>query len=320
MPGVVEFQKSRTFKANKSTRFLGVEVEIAYLNRNKYNVLEDVTRKWRGTLGADGSVMGRKKFKFSSPTNLELKTAPTNGDLFIKQMLEYGHAFKQVSCMTNDTCGLHVHMDARDLTDEDLDRVLLLWSKVEREMFSLVSPRRASSNWCHAWDFEPTLESVRSKLPIGQRYDYSTHSYVAPKVEDANKLLTNVKMGHIHPNRYSSLNLVALYAHGTLENRMHHGTTNVDNIINWALINASLIDFAKNNEMEKIRSLEKGWGTLMEVIDNDTVRGWATARKGYWEEFVRTAPDRAAAKQAAKEARKAKRKAEREAARNGNVQ
>lgn len=306
----VTFHNSNKFDYNPSKRYLGVEVEIAYVKDDTI-IRNAVEGKWHGILGWDGSVSGRKAHKERHPTSLEVKTAPANGDEFVKQMVELGKSFKKAKALTNDSCGLHVHIDARDLTDADLEKVLMLWSKVESSMFLIVSPRRSGSQWCKPWTLKsktgPALmnEFIREKL----RADgYFTDS----------KVLSGIKSGKYYPDRYHSLNLCALSSHGTLENRMHHGTTNIQNIIHWAMLNSAIVDYAKNNTMEDIAKLENSFDTLVMVASTDKLKEWVKGRKEFWihriEELKVMKEKRKAERVAAKEAKRLEKEAAKEAA------
>lgn len=286
---MVTFNRSRSFNHNPSHRFIGVEVEIAYIN-NK-NILDKTVNKWNGEVGYDGSVSGREGlFTDRKPTNLEIKTAPTNGDRFIKQMLELGKAFQESKATTNNTCGLHVHIDARDLKEKELDKVLALWYKIEKPMFSIVSPRRIKSNWCKPWKFK-SFNPEKIKESIAKKY-YGTNScddrdcdecnFKVKKSKSKFELVKEIKSGWLNLDRYASLNLNSLEKHGTLENRMHHGTTNVTNIMYWGMLNASMVDYAKENSLNKISSLRRGLDSLLAIAPNDKARDWIINRKENW--------------------------------------
>ncbi len=283
------FNTSEKFNFNPSKRYIGTEIELAYMDTARQHILEEVVGKWHGDWGYDGSIESRRNYKDRMPVDIELRLAPTNGDLFVQQMLEYGKAFRETKSTTNNSCGLHIHVDARDLNDDHLDNVLMLWSKIEEPLYSIISPRRKKAHWCKAWNFKnKNIVDIHNKITRnGQSYlignqdawGYKRHS---EKLTNKIKALSAIKSNSLHTERYSALNLVALSSHGTLENRMHHGTTNVTNIINWGIINASLVDFAKSNTMESIEKMRNGWYTLMEVAPTKEVRKWAMERRESW--------------------------------------
>lgn len=313
---MVTFNTSSSFRLNPSRRYLGVEIEIAYINDE--NMLEAKAQEWKGDLGEDGSVGGsRSRYKDRQPTSLELRTAPTNGDLFVRQMLDFGKTFKKAKAATNNTCGLHVHIDARDLKEKHLENVIALWGKIEEPMFSIISPRRAKADWCKPWDFKVyrDAEKLKKQVVKNREYDYEDgdhdgtwyrtgcessmecdcctcddcgviHNRVtkpgAKKAKAEKMELLKRLRGGYSLGRYRSLNMDSLADLGTLENRMHHGTTNVVNIINWGILNASMVDYAKSESLSKIVSLTKGFPALMEIAPNKTVKEWIKDRKDNW--------------------------------------
>jgi hypothetical protein len=277
------FHKSKQFNINPSKRFLGVEIEIAYMDSSKYKDLEHTVSKWRGVVGTDGSINSRSsKYKDRSPCDYEIKTAPANGDKFVKQILELERSFRGAKAVTNNSCGLHVHVDAEDLEPKDILKVMTLWSKIEVPMFSIISPRRIKSNWCRPWAIKGDVgESIIKKFP--KNWNSETRSYVMPQIDQS---LVKLKKKELHLDRYFSLNLAAISSHGTIENRMSHGTTNGRNIINWAILNASILDKAKESTISDLKDLPEGFDTLLSIAPTDKVKEWIIERKEMWAEVA----------------------------------
>lgn len=98
----------------------------------------------------------------------------------------------------NRTCGFHVHIDARDLTQSRAKRIWKLWRCVEDVFFGMVADSRQTSNYCRT-------------------------------VSELSDLEWDV-------DRYYSLNAQALGRHGTLEFRLHQGTIKANRIYNWTVL------------------------------------------------------------------------------------
>src|SRR6266702_5519087 len=105
-------------KKNKSDRFIAAEIEVSRISHKDYahglklpNVfiastknLENVVRKWHGSIVRDGSLPN---------SGFEINTSPAAGDVYIKQITEICKALTRVDAKINNDCGLHIHIDAR---------------------------------------------------------------------------------------------------------------------------------------------------------------------------------------------------------------
>jgi hypothetical protein len=195
-------------------RFVGVEMEISDFNKDTEPELEAVVRKWGAEIVDDGSVYGENPF--------ELRTAPAKGMKFIEQIGEICNVLKKGKAEANDTCGLHVHVDARDFTPDDLIKVAAIWPKLENKFWNLTTADRKDGEWCPSWDY-----SLDKSLSLIEMYD-------------------DIKENLLEYGDRSSLNLQALEAHGTIENRMHHGTTSFSKIVRWAKLNDKFMTLVKD--------------------------------------------------------------------------
>jgi len=120
---------------------LAVEIEVAASQRSKAGmVVDNVVSSWGCSAVYDGSVRG------NSP--IEINTAPAKGDVFLQQIQELTDALKLQSATVNNTCGLHVHVDATDFTYYDLRRLILLYNKLEPALFRILPPSRRGNRFC----------------------------------------------------------------------------------------------------------------------------------------------------------------------------
>ncbi len=127
-------------------------------------------------------------------------------------LLRHGHylrvhricdAMVSGGCTVNDTCGLHVHLDARDLTSTQ----------------ALAGATRLRSAL-------PLLAGFVSYTRfVGARADRYCKPEISPSQGDGD---------HYTPDRYYAVNLCALQDRGTVEVRMHHATLDPMVIEGWA--------------------------------------------------------------------------------------
>lgn len=131
---------------------------------------------------------------------------------------------------TDEKCGLHIHLDAQDLSEEEEKRIYYLYQKLEGVMYSFVHPRRLGNRYC---------------LPLPKR----------TKEEFKNKSF----YGLYTKDRYRAVNFTAIDKYGTIEIRVMEGTTNTEKILEWIKFHKALIDYAiKTDVFEKVnRKSEK---------------------------------------------------------------
>lgn len=101
----------------------------------------------------------------------------------------------------NASCGLHVHLDSRYLSEDSINDVATNFKTFLPVMSSMVPKSRIGNQYC--------LNSVGSKTG----------------------------------SRYHAVNLTSLEKFGTIEVRLHSGTTSYDKIANWIEILKSIYNF-----------------------------------------------------------------------------
>lgn len=118
-------------------------------------------------------------------------------------------------CTVNDTCGMHVHLDARDMSNAE-------------------AHKRAVR--------------LRDSLPLLAGFTEYTR-FMGPRAERYCKAGMSPSEGggdHYDPDRYYAINLCALRERGTVEVRMHHATLDPTRIEGWT----RLLRFLFRSNME----------------------------------------------------------------------
>ncbi len=116
--------------------------------------------------------------------------------------------------IVNDSCGMHVHVDASKHTPQSLKNVLSIMYSKEDILFAAlkVNPARIDS-YCQAVD-EPILEEIR-KLPSGASMDQLKDRWYQGR--DGSDY-------HYHSSRYRACNMHSVFYHGTIEWRLFNST------------------------------------------------------------------------------------------------
>jgi hypothetical protein len=258
---------SRGLLINKSKRYAAVEIEVA--NVDSFAATDSACRKWNCTVVDDGSLNGKNSF--------EINTSPAAGDTFVRQITEICDALAQDGATVNQSCGLHVHVDARDFGHYEVRRLLRIYAYVEDELFDVVAQSRRDNQYCmpcgRAYTrgvlaYKPAkkqrhgrgrLESKTAllhtvygsdstKAEPRQEYSAVTRTYEPVRrgrkvVRDAPIYLSD-KTEHRAGERYYALNMHSFFHRGTVEARHHHGTVKADKIIGWARVWIGLLDAA----------------------------------------------------------------------------
>jgi hypothetical protein len=235
--GIILEMKTKFHKGKgKNQRFLGVEIEISGFNHRWEGEIRKVVKKWGGECKEDGSI-DPDSSDSSADTTMEITTAPASGDRFRKQIKEICRVLKKAKATANDSCGLHVHIDARDFEPNDIVKAEIVWGKVQRQMYKKVASYRRMSEFCTPrYHTDDLVRNLKANLSQGSLNYFSN--------------LTD-------EGRYYSLNFDALDKFGTLENRQKEGTVDANEIIKWAELNARIIDYIKEIPFKKALTLNR---------------------------------------------------------------
>lgn len=131
---------------------------------------------------------------------------------------------KAAGASVNNSCGFHVHVDARDLEGIEIVNAVSRYARHESVIDGFMAPRRRDdrSRWCH------------SMTPVAQ------HLLADGAYSSAQGLQYFVS------GRYFKLNVQAFVRHGTLEFRQHAGTLNINKMVNWIIF---CVQFVENSRM-----------------------------------------------------------------------
>lgn len=162
---------------------------------------------------------------------LELVSPPLN-DSHLDQIDTVCNVVRGLHARTNRTCGLHVHIGARQLAFTTLKRLAFLYIENEDVIDSLMPPSRrgpaAGQGYCN------TMKSV--DFAALNRANTVQEIALAIRVENTRSNPT--------PSRYVKLNFSSYWRHGTVEFRQHSGTIDPVKIKRWVVFCQKLVDVA----------------------------------------------------------------------------
>lgn len=197
-------------------RHVGIEIEVE-------DTLDIKPKGW--SVEKDGSLRGAaaREYKTLMPCTC-LNAFGNLDDIYsrINSCREKNpNAFK-----FSERTSIHVHVDVRDLTIEQIKGAMKLYMIFEKSFFDLVGRERKHNVFC---------------IPLSD-------SYISAKVMDRNDWWRMWE-------KYCAFNAQPVASFGTLEFRQMSGNDNVELIKTWVLMLSSLIEFAKQKDLAHIEEL-----------------------------------------------------------------
>lgn len=154
----------------------------------------------------------------------EVITLPTKTK-YLQRVLE--NVFKKHNITPanySDRCSTHVHINVQDFNPDQLKNVALTYQVVERLLYKWVGEEREGNIYCVPW-YQTNLNQTL--------------------VDQLTRDITRTCRRWI---KYTALNLVPVQEQGTLEFRHLYGTCDVNIIMKWVNILASLVEYARRQD------------------------------------------------------------------------
>lgn len=228
----------------KSKRAVGVEVEMSNWGDSWYAI---------GNLPSNiyTTLSPRKDFDSSvRPSEHELVVGPFRGNAMIRSLYLMGELLNKHRAKVNESCSLHVHVDARDLSMWQL-RSLVLGYAAHEEAFNMMFPIKRIYN--------PSMHHGGFSKPMAKDFRCMLNSLGGAKTTaDIKKALIKGLYGVIDSPayaddvcrkkgnkyeacRYYGMNLHAFMFQGTIEFRQHEGCLD-EGILLWPAFCATYVD------------------------------------------------------------------------------
>ena len=254
---------------NKLPRALGLEVELADWGLWE-RVQKPQTLKCHPE--SDGSV---------KPSGLELVVEAAIGDTFVKNVLDLGECLALAEAEINESCGFHVHVDARDFGYYDMRRLLAMFVRVQGEIYEYVVPMRAGNTFCVPFTVRET-QNINALWQVTRpselkaaviRFVYgeiraAEEDPVGPCTRRTGDIWLERKKskyggGGNVLSRYKGLNVLSWFYRGTIEWRMHEGTVAIGDLLNWALFCGWFVELAAKTS-DVVVQKEVSWKWIVE--------------------------------------------------------
>lgn len=172
---------------------------------------------------SDSSIMGANPIECVSPI--------LKGKDGMKSLENCCKSLNEAGAQVNKSTGLHVHIGANGITDEQYVNVFVNYQKLEGVIDSFMARSRRANN---------------------NRYCKTIQGYGFSNCKNVSEVYN--KMG----SRYFKVNPQSFYAHKTIEFRQHQGSTDFEKISNWVNFCMKLVAWSKKNRLEsEITSIDE---------------------------------------------------------------
>jgi hypothetical protein len=268
------------YRENILRRPVSVELELSHINGGDDSNLIDWAIKTGAGLVADSSITDGQR-------SCEINSNPMAGDIFLERIRDMALTIENAE--TDESCGLHVHVDASDYSQFDLRKLIILWAGVESTLYELIARRRWANNYCKV-SSEQFVRALLADVPrISAKDGYDSHGMRQHRELNAGqtwgerisqavyenegrevKTSGDYKCRKYADSRYHGLNLHSFFFRKTVEVRLFEGTTDADTLENWPLVCGHIVDYAfKHTErqlLDLLRSRESGHTILLSIL------------------------------------------------------
>lgn len=156
-----------------------------------------------------------------------------------QELREVCQRLQAKGAQVNRTCGLHVHIETRNMTWLQFRRLIRLWARYEPFLFSLVPPSRRQNHYCRSiysqqWGVEngSTAPAVRATC-----------------TSDTDR---TIRTNGGQCSARGALNLAHYWHSSRIEVRLHQGTVSALKIEKWVMLLMALVERAYRDDLPEI--------------------------------------------------------------------
>lgn len=259
-----------------AARLVGVEVEY---NSDENGGAGDWVETWPGAgIHEDGSC------------GWEAVTPPINGKYVSQCLTELCRELRANKAGCDSNCGLHVHVDARDMGWQDMRRFMLVWQKVEALMFVLGGQSRIANRGSYCVPCgEKFGKAAKAEDWKNAILDYAINNRMpsASRVAEGRRSVlrgTDKKGG----GRYKAVNIMPWIAgrafkrpDTTIEFRLHMGSHDEKQVVPWVQLLQDLMTWCIMASDKDVQALPASAARCLAIISPRS-KTWLVKRIGMW--------------------------------------
>ena len=176
------------------------------------------------------------------PSGTEVATYICSGPDDLKHISKTMGTVRRKGACVNEHCGLHVHVEVSDFTEEDIGRMLLFWVAIEPILNCAMPYRRKNNKYCK------TLTSVHDGVFLEWMYRLHGSESIARIFKPCNDLFMD------NAAKRRTVNVVNFYKvldrddqpRKTVEFRWPEGTLRPSDVKSWVVMFVSFVDSVKS--------------------------------------------------------------------------
>jgi len=238
------------------TRKFGLELEVICGNEeaDPYDVVKDIHRTsglkvenavcdYYANVDPEDDRWHAKSDSSVHDPGFELASPPLRGEHGLRELQKMVSVLRDY-CSVDNSCGLHVHHEVRDLYPYQMESIWRIYFSFQPVIAFFLPPAR---RFC---SYSPPLDKCLSSMK-----KFRENYYGEPPAR-----------GFEYFPR-DSVNLSSISRRGTVEFRQHAGTVDIDKILSWLYFTQGLVEYAKtvrkpkeDREIDLIRMFQRmGW-------------------------------------------------------------
>lgn len=265
-------------------RTVGAEVEY-----NTTTNLSHWVMKWNGAIHRDGSC------------GWEAVTTPLAGPHIDACLRDLARSLRNNNVSCDERCGVHVHVDASDITWPCMLRLLKVYAKVEPLLYLIGGQHRMADRWCKPCgkdyaaatkekDAKEAVLSVAFRESIGVMPPppFGLPASKTAAKEGPGRRYMNQRPGKKDGGRYKGLNIIPWLVgrrvkalDSTVEFRIHRNSLDGRRIAGWAHVCAAIVEWASKASAKDVENLPKSALRALCTIAPDSKR-WILSRIADW--------------------------------------
>lgn len=206
----------------------GIEMEcVRKVGYSFSNEFVDSFPNWGWT--RDSSI----KFK-EDEYSVEFISCPLSGEVGLNELNRFLAFLKEKDFKVNNTCGFHVHVDARQLSWTQMRNVAIAWQLIQPYVFAKLPQGRSKCKHCKPLN-----------IPLSSLMAAETDEQIFGLIYNGERLsreaLTQKRIRKYNDARYYALNLHSFFYKKTLEFRVFPASTNFNRVESWVNLVKSIV-------------------------------------------------------------------------------
>ena len=202
-----------------SDDLIGVEIELEWLHGLPMKGVRPSSYNKYWSIVKDGSLRGEGSAEF-------ILSQPLAGRDLVRSLINFEKTVSDNDWEPDfsDRTSVHIHVDVRDMTKDEVRNFIILYTIFERVLFKYAGPDRNDNIFCPGFEYsQAIIENLHAQ------FNYPDGLY---------------NMGLDSFEKYTSCNLKSILVHGSLEFRQHAGEFKASRLLKWINILLSMRKYA----------------------------------------------------------------------------